>query len=66
MLGSFRWLNRTRSIWEVIFVLFLFVMAWYAVLKLLGGSQSLVPLAILVSGGGFAVGRFSYVRRRSG
>jgi hypothetical protein len=62
MLGSWRWLRRTRSTWELGFILFAFFFAWYFVLRLSGGSQILVPLAMLVLAGGVGAGRLSYLR----
>jgi hypothetical protein len=42
-LGSWRWLRRTRSDGEVAFVMSAFFFVWYAVLRLAGGSKTLVP-----------------------
>jgi hypothetical protein len=60
MLGSWRWLRRTRSLREVSLVLLAFFFAWYAVLRLDGGSQVLVPVAMLALAAGFGFGHYVY------
>ena len=63
MLGSWRWLRRTRSYWEVASILSAFFFAWYVVLRVADGPQVLVPVAMIVSAGGFGVGRLAYARQ---
>lgn len=63
MLGSWRWLRRTRANWETAFVMAAFFFAWYVVLRVLGGPQALVPIAMLALVVGFGIGRLAYIRR---
>jgi uncharacterized membrane protein len=63
MFGSWRWLRRRTNTWEIGSILLVFFFAWYAVLRLSGGSQVLVPIAMLVCAGGFGAGRLVYLRK---
>jgi hypothetical protein len=69
MLGSWRWLKRNRNTWEMGMILLPFFFAWYFVLRLDGGSQVLVPIAMVWLVAGFALGRRAYheqLRKRRG
>ena len=63
-IGSWRWLRRTRSYYEIMVVLAVFLFAWYGVLRLAGGSEVLVPFAMFALVGGYGAGRVSHDRRR--
>ena len=63
LLGSWRWMRRDRGLWEVSAVMAFFLIAWYGLLWIVGGSQSLVPVAILVLAAGHAAGRVHHMRR---
>ncbi|MDQ1481438.1 MAG: hypothetical protein QOI44_2299 [Actinomycetota bacterium] len=62
MIGSLRWLRRRSNTWEIGSILFVSFFAWYVVLRLVGGSQVLVPVAMLACAAGFGAGRLVYVR----
>ena len=64
MLGSWRWLRRTRNYWEISLLLAIFFLPWYVILRTLDGSQALVPVAMLALAAGLGAGRFAYLRRR--
>ena len=63
MFGSWRWLHRESNTWEIGAILFAFFVVWYAVLRMSGGSQVLVPVAMLVTTGSFGIGWLDYTRR---
>jgi hypothetical protein len=64
MFGSWRWLRRDTNTWEMGAMLFAFFLVWYVVLRVSGGSQVLVPIAMLVATGSFGVGWLAYERER--
>ncbi|HEY3833297.1 MAG TPA: hypothetical protein VGO03_13455 [Acidimicrobiia bacterium] len=63
LLGSWRWIRRDRGLWEVWGGMAFFLISWYGLLHLVGGPQSLVPVAILVLVVGHAAGRVHHMRR---
>src|SRR5204862_1361963 len=63
MLGSWRWLRRTRNLWELTAILATFFFAWYVVLRVDGGPEALVPIAMGALAVGFGVGRYVYARQ---
>ena len=64
MIATWRWFRSARTTWQVGSVLALFFFAWYLVLRLVGGSQVLVPFALLSPAVGFGFGFYTVGRAR--
>ncbi len=62
MIGTWRWFRNAMDTWQIGSILALFFFAWYIVLRVDGGSQVLVPFALLAPGVGFGVGWLVYWR----
>jgi hypothetical protein len=66
MIGTGRWVRSARTTWQVGSVLSVFFFAWYAVLRVAGGSQVLVPFGLLSPALGFgAAWSLAWYRRRT-
>jgi hypothetical protein len=67
MFGSGRWLRRDSSVGEIGGILFACFLVWYFFLRMLDGSKSLVPVALIVVTASFGAGRLEIEwERRAG